>query len=65
MVMIMHLGKIQRKTVCTELFPDIHLDVLGNALRIAQEDGDVWIDLSDVPKLVEAIKGAAAHGQSS
>lgn len=50
--------RVNQRILVTELFPDIQIDVMGNALRIGQEEGDIWVDLSDVPQLLEIIKEA-------
>lgn len=47
--------------VRTELFPDIVVDTMLHALVIQQEDGNIWIDLSDVPNLQAAIRSAVGN----
>lgn len=52
------------REVRTELFPLIETDVMGTSLRIAQGEGSIWINLSDVPKLLEAIRGSSKIGSA-
>ena len=43
------------KIVENDLFPDITIHALGTAVRIGQEDGELWINLFEVPKLAKAL----------